>query len=1007
MDRGEGMPGKTGRTGADRARILRRLCRTLTTFLVLLWSVTAAAEAVVYLADGSQLAAGSAAPPAGSRPVLFVHGHKPALDSDPDPNYRINWQKPFGTLPSFKQALELAQNAGLELEAYYIHFEDQGRSMVQDAADIADAVERILARHDPSYTPGMANPVTPVQVAIIAYSKGTISSRLYLKSLHEVQPGLPMPRPGFNPISEFIAISPPNHGLALGDLYTFNTTSLRQLNNGYKQDCSQFNLPNLRDQEDFIADLNGHPIQDSQTAPLGSYPSEAPGSRSNGTHPSQGTLYLTLVADGGRDFVGGSQPSGDCQGRVLAKNLAPNAEHREFASVAPGETDTGPTDSTVHQETVHTPDVMCMALYTVVHHRVPEDEDGDFVSEHFQCALSNGVPVVPPRTALVQVLDLSGSMLTPACAGCDSKLQVLQEAVQIFVDLWGLAAGPADQVGVQLFGSQVRPLDASAPPLLPVTSANASAITTQVAELTTAPGELTAMGGGLQQAITLLQQPQNIGIPQRHVLLFSDGMQNLNPMVEPSGGSLKIIEVAGRPASNVAALPQPVDLASLGGIRVHTIGVGATEPFMTRLTEIAEEAEGTPYATLAPDEVLRQHFIETLIEALRGNSPQLVDYRRATLSGDSATESFVIGRGARRVVLKLSWKPGRTLRFTVHKGDVDLTKQGRVVQRDFYQLFVLDLPARVQGQTIDSEGEWTLQISGPQGAGYEVAAIVDEPTLDYRLSLARRLVAAGEPLEIRLQLSTDGHPLTAVDQVQAGLQRPGNSLANLLAESPGVSGSQEPQVEGAGAARGRLQQLLEQKGTQAKLAPVTDAITLTYIGDGEYRGSFSGTRTPGPYHITVQVAGEDPVLGTYRRRMTLNALVRAGAVSADNSEVSLTPVAEAEEPGKLQLVMTPRDRFGNYIGPDYGGQLQLAMDGQRLRVPVTDVLNGSYVTELTLEAGTDPNLSVSVGDATLFEGPVSQLRPKEPAPRLGLWIALAVGLILLAVVALGRRSARP
>jgi hypothetical protein len=1000
------MEGQAKKTENGWVRRVQGIGRAASALLVMLWSVTVAAEAVVYLADESQLDSSSAAPQ-HALPVLFVHGHKPSLSSDPDPNYQINWQKPFGSLPSFKQALDLSQNASLDIEPYYIHFEDQGRSMVEDAADIADAVERILARHDPSHIPGTQNPTTAVKVAIIAYSKGTISSRLYLKSLQVQQAGLPAPRVSFNPISELVAISPPNHGLALADLYTATTTSLRQLNNGYKQNCDSFSsFPfDLTEQEDFIEELNGHSIEDSQTAPLGSYSSEAPGSRSNGTHPSQGTLYLTLVADGGRDFVGGSQPSADCQGRVLAMNLAPDAEHREFSSIAPGETDTGLTDSDVHQETVHTPDVMCMALYTVVHHRAPEDEDGDFVSENFQCAMPTGVPVVPPRAALVQVLDLSGSMLTLACAGCDPKLQVLQEAVQIFVDLWSLAAGPADQVGVQLFGSQVRPLDPNAPPLLPVTSANAEAINTRVAGLTTVPAELTAMGGGLQQAIGILQQPQNAAIPQRHVLLFSDGMQNVNPMVEWVDGSLKIIEVPGRPASNVTAQDLVLDPGSLGGIRVHTIGVGATEPYMTRLVEIATATEGTPYSTLAPDEMLRQHFIETLIEVLRGNSPQLVDYRRATLTGDSATESFVIGRGGRRVILKLSWRPGNSLAFRVKKGGADLTSLGRMVKRDFYQLFVLELPVRAQGQAIDSEGAWELQISGRKGVGYEVAAIVDEPTLDYRLSLARPLVAAGEPLEIRLRLSSEGRPLTAADTVQAVVQRPGNSLANLLAEPPIAGEPREPQVEGAGAAATRLQRLLEQKTTQARLAPAAHSLTLSHVGDGEYLGTFTATEIPGPYAITVHMAGEDPVLGAYRRRATLSGLVRAGAAVASHSELSLKPLAVAGGLRRLELMIIPRDRFGNHIGPDYGGQLQLTVDGKPRHSVVTDGLDGSYLTEFAIEEGTEPALRLSVLGATLFEGPVSEITTRKPASRLGLWLAVVLVLILLAVVVLRIRSA--
>ena len=45
----------------------------------------------------------------------------------------------------------------------------------------------------------MSSPSTSVRVAIISFSKGTVSARLYLKSLETQQFDLPAPRAGFNP----------------------------------------------------------------------------------------------------------------------------------------------------------------------------------------------------------------------------------------------------------------------------------------------------------------------------------------------------------------------------------------------------------------------------------------------------------------------------------------------------------------------------------------------------------------------------------------------------------------------------------------------------------------------------------------------------------------------------------------------------------------------------------------------------------------------------------------
>ncbi len=301
-------------------------------------------------------------------PILFVHGHNLNSATDNDFNYRKNWQYPLDysvvlKQPSFKIALDLPQNAALNLEPYYIRFQDQHRSITEDANSIDLAIKRILQRHnDPQ--------ATQIKVVMVAYSKGTISSRWYLKNL----------MPSTQPVSGFIAIASPNHGLAS------NASNLasRQLNNGYDPDCNSYNeIQSL----DFISDLNGHPITDSMTdsQQQGAYIGEAVNNRPNNTLIDEGVLYVSLYANGNRDFVGGDTPSTDCQGRVMAKNLAPNAVNREISEI-PGFTAAG-----AHANTVHTPEVICIALHTAVHHQVP--------SENFTCPMENvdgrRVPIIP------------------------------------------------------------------------------------------------------------------------------------------------------------------------------------------------------------------------------------------------------------------------------------------------------------------------------------------------------------------------------------------------------------------------------------------------------------------------------------------------------------------------------------------------------------------------------------------------------------------------------------
>src|SRR6185295_7258244 len=162
--------------------------------------------------------------PRANLPVLFVHGHNTDSDTDSDRNYRKNWQDSLRGLTSFMQALDLGKNGWLDIEDYYIRFVNQGHSIHLDALEIREAVDLILHRHDPNYAfPHVPGQTTNIKVVIIVYSKGTISSRLYLKNL------LADPNYGFNPVSEFVALAPPNHGVKVP---LPNTCAAQQLANG-------------------------------------------------------------------------------------------------------------------------------------------------------------------------------------------------------------------------------------------------------------------------------------------------------------------------------------------------------------------------------------------------------------------------------------------------------------------------------------------------------------------------------------------------------------------------------------------------------------------------------------------------------------------------------------------------------------------------------------------------------------------------------------------------------
>ncbi len=306
-------------------------------------------------------------------PVLFVHGHSGGSAE--------SW---FDTAGYTSFAAALAANPHLPIDAFFLELPVHGgsdplildRSIGEDAQDIlaiieggpdSEGAQQVGILNMPAYQAAR-------RVANVAYSQGAMSSRYYIKNLMGSRQG------GAITVSEFVALAAPNHGA--GGVFTCGNANepdraRRQLCGGYTATLqSQFfschscpaGVPSLFNtnqsgDNSFITDLNAHSFSDNCSATY-SNPAEAPSSR-----PSQadGVLYVNLFAANSADtIVGGDTQGGDCLGRRLTLNHAPDAANREIAGV-PG------VLGQVHANFPHFWPTICTALTTVVDHEAPPD----------------------------------------------------------------------------------------------------------------------------------------------------------------------------------------------------------------------------------------------------------------------------------------------------------------------------------------------------------------------------------------------------------------------------------------------------------------------------------------------------------------------------------------------------------------------------------------------------------------------------------------------------------
>jgi len=568
------------------------------------------------------------------------------------------------------------------------------------------------------------------------------------------------------------------------------------------------------------------------------------------------------------------------------------------------------------------------------------------------------------------VLDLSGSMLSPACSpGCDSKLNVLKDAVEIFVQLWSRMALPDHRIGVTYFKNlEVDELEIGTDVLLAVRD-HADDVISDVRDQTTRSANLTPMGGGLQSAINRLVDATR----PRNIILFTDGMQNVNPMVLRVDGDLVIDDEAGKDDSNIdPTVPDPTVLDLALGRKVNTIGVGATDSFVVLLADIAGNTGGLPKITTAPDQDLRQFFVEELVDALREASPQLIAYRHHQLPANSYTETFNVNRTARQLLFKVSWRQGDSpIEITrIEKDGVDLTQWGQMTHGDYYRIYSIDLPVvHTRGMHVIPEGNWQVGLSGSRDTAYEIAAIADEAGLDYRFSLADGGHRVGQPLPLQAYLTVDGQPLTDAENVIAEVLKPGAGMGSLLSTYPMPDETYVGEAQATIGQR-KLDLLLRHDDFYAQLKPMPNEVRLHHQGDGFYSAQFKGTDIPGPYTVVFHVNGVHPQIGRYIRTESLSTVVEFARANVDASDIRVVDRVVGPDIDRLHVWVRPRDVFENYLGPDYGHVIDVSVAGGSVK-DIVDLGDGWYQAWLTVPTGSDPNIDIKVMNEPLYSGAVS------------------------------------
>ncbi len=576
------------------------------------------------------------------------------------------------------------------------------------------------------------------------------------------------------------------------------------------------------------------------------------------------------------------------------------------------------------------------------------------------------------------VLDKSGSMadLPPGANGGASKAEILKAAVDAFVSTWRQLDQPEptgenwpnDRIGVEFFNQGPLPQTfPSGDPPANFFVQRGSVIPGNWDDTingvnTLSPGGSTSIGGGINDAMAKwVADPRN----DLSVILVTDGKQNTAPLIQPTGsGFLGLTPVAG--------LPQELRKRF---IPIHTVAFGQPAGVdLTLLTNVSFETSGASFLTVN-DQGMYDTFAMLLVAILKGNTAGLALQQNGTMTGTGPTPltPLYVDASAKRAVFLLQWGPEHrfALDMDVYKPGVDPAAGGLPAvpksseQQAFSAIKTFDI---VNSRDLSDVGTWHVRVKRDKSATneqipYTLNVIFAEKHLDYRLAFDHVHTATGDNIGIQAVVAWDGKPLPGLPAgaIRVRIQRPPEALGSilhLLPKDPGTGNTVTPSGDIL-TPYDRKIAFIKDASLLARLLPRdVDTITLTDQGNGVYGGSFAGTSVPGQYGFEVTLDWDDPRTGRLHRQERLEQTVKILPDFA-SSIIQLTRDAF----NNVLIAVTPRDKFGNYMGPGYASLVTATLHstGRITPVPTDAKQTGTYVFTIAgVPAGETPLVDITV-----------------------------------------------
>ena len=232
-------------------------------------------------------------------------------------------------------------------------------------------------------------------------------------------------------------------------------------------------------------------------------------------------------------------------------------------------------------------------------------------------------------------------------------------------------------------------------------------------------------------------------------------------------------------------------------------------------------------------------------------------------------------------------------------------------------------------------------------------ALEKNPKITSHFAIKSNDRVTGTPLLITADLSKAKKPFTNA-LVTVELKYPGIGVGTFLSNARVLIPRELPVVEKEAKLSGADKKRMIMARNKMTVPMVSTTITLNdkgvdgdeIAGDGRYSAYFKDTDRDGIYTFRLIASNaQTRTKNMYNREKVISIPIHA-AIHPQSTEVRINVRDFRPESKKttLKFVVTPRDRFGNKVGP--GRAAQIGFDVKGKIISINDLSDGSYEVEM-------------------------------------------------------------